>query len=141
MGWALYELRAAGRWAATAWNGLAFGLLLWLTLFPMTAFGALTRATGIHGQDDSWELVVELLLAFGAGALAGWLSGRQWRPAFAVGATSVGLALAMGGPIPVTNSARAALLFAAFGVIYPFCGLSLVAIESMISSRMRSALN
>ena len=137
MGWALYELRVADR-PTTAWNGLAFGLLLWLTLFPMTMFGVLIRATGFHGEDDSWEVVVELLLAFGAGALAGWLFGRAWRAAFAVGAATLGLALAMGGPIAVTNSARSAQLFASFGVLYPLSGLALVVVKSAISKRLRS---
>jgi hypothetical protein len=137
MGWALYELRVADR-PATAWNGLAFGLLLWLTLFPMTMFGVMIRATGFHGEDDSWEVVVELLLAFGAGALAGWLFGRRWRAALAVGAATLGLALAMGGPIAVTNSARSAQLFASFGILYPLSGLALMVVKSAIFKRLRS---
>lgn len=133
MGWAFYELRAARRSSATGWNGLAYGLLLWLTLFPMTLFGVLVRATGFHGENDSWEVVVELLLAFGAGALAGWMGRRHRRAVLAVGTATLGLALAMGGPIAVTNSARSAQLFASFGVLYPFCGLALVVVKSAIS--------
>lgn len=138
MSWAYYELRTERQAFATAWNGMAFGFLLWLTLFPMTAFGALARATGFHGEDDSWEIVVELLLAFGAGAVAGFLFGRRWRAALAVGAATVALTLAMGGPIPVTNSVRAAKLFASFGVVYPFCALLLVLIKSSIFKRLAS---
>lgn len=137
MSWAYYELRR-GRSVATAWNGLAFGFLLWLTLFPMTAFGALARATGFHGEDDSWEIVFELILSIGTGALVGFLLGRRWRAALALGAATLALTLVMGGPIPVTNSARAAQLFASFGVLYPVCGLLLVLIKSLISKRLPS---
>ena len=135
MGWASYELRAGRHSAATAGSGVAFGFLLWLTLFPMTAFGALARATGIHGEDDWLEIAVELLLAFGAGALAGFLFGRRWRAVLALGAATLALTLVMGGPIPVTNSVRAAKLFASFGVLYPVCGVLLVLIKSLISKR------
>lgn len=138
MGWALSELRAAGRWEATVWGGLTFGLLMWVLLVPMTAFGAILRATGVHGTDDAWEIVVECLLAFGMGALTGRLIGRRWRSALAVGSASLGLALAMGGPIPVTNSVRAAQLFAAFAGVYAFCGLTLVLLASAVARQLRS---
>ena len=71
MGWAFWELGSGGRWRATAGGGFAFGLLMWVTLIPMTAFGAVVRATGIHGMDNVWETVVECLLAFGTGVLSG----------------------------------------------------------------------
>ena len=138
MSWACYELRAVRQLATTTWNGLVFGFLLWLTLFPMTAFGALARATGFHGEDDSWEIFFELILAIGTGALAGFLLGRRWRAALAFGAATLAMTLVMGGPIPVTNSVRAAELFASFGVLYPVCGLLLVLIKSLISKRLAS---
>ena len=138
MSWAYSEMRAGRHSSATAWSGVAFGFLLWLTLFPMTAFGALARATGIHGEDDWLEIGVELLLAFGTGAFAGFLFGRRWRAALALGAATLLLTLVMGGPIPVTNSVRAAKLFASFGVLYPVCGVLLVLIKSLISKRQPS---
>ena len=137
MGWAFSELRAAGRWGATTGAGLIFGLLMWVTLIPMTAFGAILRATGIHGTDNTWEIVVECLLAFGTGVLSGRLLGRQRRSALAVGGASLGLALAMGGPIPITNSVRAARLFAAFAGMYALCGLKLVLVASAIARPLR----
>jgi hypothetical protein len=138
MGWAFSELRAAGRWEATVRGGLTFGLLMWVMLVPMTAFGAILRATGVHGTDDAWEIVVECLLAFGMGALTGRLIGRRWRSAIAVGSASLGLALAMGGPIPVTNSVRATQLFAAFAAVYALCGLTLVLLASAVDRQLRS---
>lgn len=125
-------------WARQCGGGLGFGLLLWLVLVPMTAFGVILRATGIHGTDDAWEVVVESLLAFGTGVMAGrWISHR-WRPALAVGVASLALALAMGGPIPVTNSARAARLFAAFAGLYPLCGRGVAVLASAVSKHLRT---
>ena len=134
MGWALYELRAS-RVGASVSSGFAFGFLAWLTLVPMTAFGAVLRVTGVHGQDDWWELAAELGLAFGGGAVAGRAVGGRLRAAVALGAASVALALAMGGPIPVTNSARAASLFGAFGGLYPACGVALRTLTRALSRR------
>ena len=71
IGWAFYELQAQLNVAVI--GALAFGFLLWATLIPMTLFGVIVRATGIHGQDDAWEVVVELVLTFGTGAITGRL--------------------------------------------------------------------
>lgn len=97
MGWAFQEAQTV-RWPfRRSSRGLQFGFLMWLTLIPATACGAIFRLTGIHSQHDTWELVAELLAALGTGAATG---------------------RAMGGPIPVTTSARAAWLFVAFAAIY-----------------------
>ena len=137
MGWAFFEIRRAGRIHAGLWGGPAFGLVLWLTLAPMTAVGAYFRAAGMHGNVGDLEMAVELLLAVGAGSLAGGLLTRRWRPALAVGVATLTLALVMGGPIPVLNSARAGRLFAAFALLYPLCGLALAAMASALSSQRR----
>src|SRR5262249_7391635 len=111
MGWALYEMRKQRRFSRGALAGLAFGFLLWATLLPMTLFGVIVRAAGMHGTDDAWETVVESALALSVGVVAGRLIGRRWRSGLALGAASLGLALAQAGPIPLMNSARAARLF------------------------------
>ena len=139
MGWAFWELRSGGRWRATAGGGFAFGLLMWVTLIPMTAFGAVVRATGIHGGPTtygrpSWSACWRSC----TGVLSGCLIGRRWRAALAAGCAVLGLALAMGGPIPVTNSARALWLFAAFAGVYALCGLVLALIVSAIAGPLRS---
>jgi hypothetical protein len=138
MGWALYELQAAGRLGVGFLPGLAFGSLLWLALLPMTLFGVIVRATGIHGADDTWEVVLEVLLAFGTGAATGRLIGGRWRTTLAFGAASLSLALAQAGPIPVTNSGRAVRLFAALAVVYLLCGMALGFVASMIAKHFRS---
>jgi hypothetical protein len=133
IGWALHELRASRRWGRGIVAALAFGLVLWLTLLPMTLFGVMLRAAGMHGTDDFWEVGVESLLAFGAGATAGRLIARRWRAALALGAASLALTFAQAGPIPVLNSARAAWLFAALAVIYLPCGLAIAFVASAVS--------
>jgi len=135
MGWALYELRTPGGPGGEGITPLAFGCLLWLTLLPMGLFGAMIRAAGMHGANDSWEVVVESMLAFGTGAGAGRILGGRWRAGLALGTASLLLTLTQAGPIPVMNSARAASLFAALGVVYVLCGLALGSAASMISGK------
>jgi hypothetical protein len=99
----------------------------------MTVLGAVLRMTGIHGTDDTWETIVECMLAFATGAFTGRAFTGYWRPALALGSATLALMLTMGGPIPVTNSAHATMLLAAFAGIYPLCGLVLAAIGSVLS--------
>lgn len=120
-------------------GGLAFGFLLWATLIPMTLFGVIVRATGIHGQDDAWEVVIESVLAFGTGAIAGRLVSGRWRAALALGTASLALTLAQAGPIPVMNSGRAASLFAALAAVYLGCVIALEFVASAVSKFLRCA--
>ena len=133
IGWAFYELRGAVRLNVGVIRALTFGLLLWATLIPMTLFGVIVRATGIHGQDDAWEVVLELVLTFGTGVATGRLISGRWRAALALGTASLALTLAQAGPIPVMNSGRAASLFAALGAVYLVCMIVLGLIASVVS--------
>jgi hypothetical protein len=133
IGWAFYELRGGDRLNVGVIRALTFGLLLWATLIPMTLFGVIIRATGIHGQDDAWEVVVELVLTFGTGVAAGRLISGRWRAGLALGTASLALTLAQAGPIPVLNSGRAASLFAALGAVYLVCMIVLGLIASVVS--------
>jgi hypothetical protein len=139
MGWALYELRRGlhSRPRARAITTWAFGALVWATLIPMTLLGITLRATGVHGQDDTWEVVSECLLAVGAGGAAGRLITGRWRAGLALGATSLAVTLTQAGPIPVMNSARAAWLFAALAVVYLGCGMAVGLVASCLSRRLR----
>lgn len=105
----------------------------------MTLFGIIIRAAGIHGADDAWEVVVESLLAFGAGAAMGRLLSGQWRAALSLGTASLTLAFAQAGPIPVMNSGRAASLFAALAVVYLFCVAALGFVASGVSKSFRGS--
>jgi hypothetical protein len=135
--WAFYELQEPARLNVGVIRALAFGSLLWATLLPMTLFGVIVRATGIHGQDDGWEVVLELALTLGAGVAAGRLFSGRWRAALSLGAASLALTLAQAGPIPIINSGRAASLFAALGAVYLVCMVALAFIASVVSKLLR----
>jgi hypothetical protein len=142
MAWAFYELRIRRGRKLNLRQGLLLGLLLWLILIPMTALGVALRVSGLRAEMGGWELVAESVLAFATGALVGWLYTRRlvspgYRPALALGAASLVLALAMGGPIAVLNSQRAARLFASFGALLPFSGALLAAVYGALESRAR----
>jgi hypothetical protein len=137
IGWAFFELQGPTQLEVGIMRALAFGLLLWATLIPMTLFGVIVRATGIHGQDDAWEVVVELVLTFGTGLVAGRLISRRWRAALALGTASLALTLTQAGPIPVTNSSRAASLFAGLAAVYLVCMIALGFIASVVSKFLR----
>lgn len=136
MGWALHILCACRRAEPGVRVGLAFGLLLWATLLPMTLFALAIRAAGLRAPDSDWEVVVESLLAFGAGALAGRAIAGRWRAALPVGIASLALTFTQAGPVPLMNGARAAWLFAGLSLIYPLCGLVL----AVLASRMTGLL-
>lgn len=135
MGWALFEMRRAGRFRATALSGFGFGALLALSLLPMTALAVLLRKAGLHTADGTWEPVVELFLVVLTGAGAAWAMTRRPRPSVALAVAGLVLALAQGGPIPVTNSIRAAGLWASLCAIYSACGLGLSVLAAVLSGR------
>jgi hypothetical protein len=139
IGWAFFELPGSARLNVGVMRALAFGFLLWATLITMNLFGVIVRATGIHGQDDTWEVVLELVLTVGTGVAAGRLIGGRWRSALALAAASLALTLTQAGPIPVMNSARAASLFAALGAVYIVCIIALWFIASVVSTLLRSS--
>jgi hypothetical protein len=139
IGWAFFELPGPARLNVGVVRALAFGFLLWATLIPMTVFGVIVRATGIHGQDDTWEVVLELVLTVGTGVVAGRLIGGRWRSALALAAASLALTLTQAGPIPVMNSGRAASLFAALGAVYIVCIIALWFIASVVSKLLRTS--
>ncbi len=132
MGWALFELRAAGRFDRGARAGMLFGILLWSTLLPMTALTVWLREAGLHSNQNNWELAFELLLVALTAVLGGWLLTHRRRAILALAVASLALALAQAGPIPVTNSVRAAGLFGGLSVVYPACGLALVHAAALV---------
>jgi hypothetical protein len=129
---AFQELRSAGKLSLTLRSGALFGLLLWLTLLPMTLFAAGLKLTGNRQMFGEWEAVAELVIAFTTGALLGRLLTTSWRLALALGITTLVLAVVMGGPISIVNSTRAAYLFISFLIIYMICGISLSVIFGLL---------
>src|SRR5215813_1047800 len=139
MGWAFYELRPLAGPGPRGLAGMVFGFLMWVTLVPMTVFGVIVRRAGMHTQNDSWETIVEVVLALVSGAAAGRLIGGRWRPALALGIASLVLALTQAGPIPLTTTTRAARLFAGVAIIYLLCGLALGLLSPPLTPRDRDS--
>ena len=130
VGWAFYELRAAGRFTSRLRGGLLFGGLIWLTLVPMTAVDVMLRKAGIRTAIGDWEVLVSVIFALAGGFLAGWLLTRRRRAAIALSLTTLVLAAGMGGPVPITGTLTAAGLFASFLLIYTLCGGVLAVIHT-----------
>ena len=138
IGWAFYEFQASGGSSFNLKNGALFGILLWVNLIPMTLFAVFLRKSGMRSAMGDWETVAESAIAILTGALAGWLLTRARRPTLALGVAMLCLVLVMAGPIPILNSPRAAYLFGAFLVIYPVCGVILVAVRLSLSPLVRA---
>jgi hypothetical protein len=137
LGWAYWEFRSL-RAKEPVWRrGLHFGMLTWFTILPATAFGALVRNLGMHSPESVWEPAVVTVLALGSGGAIGYFLEHRLRAAAAGAAAALSLCLAMAGPVPITTSLRAALLFASFLVIIPLCGV-LIALFTILLGRVVS---
>ena len=132
LGWARWEFKSLRQKHTVAAQGLSFGLFAWCTVLPATAFAALIRILGLHAPESAWEPAVSVALALATGSAIGYVLERRIRAAVAGAAGGLTLIAAMAGPIPVTNSLRAMLLFVSFAVIIPICGLSIAQIASAL---------
>jgi hypothetical protein len=124
MALAYSELSDSGRLPQRA-GGLVFGLGVWLSLLPVTAFGAFLRLSGLRQRLGALEVALEVLVAFATGGAVGWwLLGRR-SSVLRLGACCVAVLLAMAGPVAVTNGRRPTLLFLAFLPLYLAAGILL----------------
>jgi hypothetical protein len=116
--------------STTGWRspagGARFGLVIFATLAPSTVFSNNLRIAGAHAND--WPgFVGTIALAIASSSAAGWLVTRQRAGAIAFAVATLALTIAMGGAIPIVNSARAAWLFAGFLPICAGSGIVLAA--------------
>lgn len=111
--WAYSEAIRVRPECASLWRAAQVGLLLWLAVLPTTTLGAALRLFRLHDPESVGQMAAAIVVAAAAGAGLGAWRARNRRGAMAFATASVVLVLAMAGPVPVTNSARAALLFAA----------------------------
>ena len=131
--WAM-DATAAARGPLTIASAGRFGSALWLTLAPATALENGLRLAA-RRIPESLGVAAAVSLAVVSGGCVGWFVARgrdsaDGRTALAWAGASLALTLAMGGPIPVANSTRAAWLYAAF---LPMCAGA--AITSVIARR------
>jgi hypothetical protein len=111
-------------------DGARFGLVMFATLVPATAFSNVLRLAGIHAND--WPgSVGSLALALGSGAAAGWIVTRRRAGILTFAAATLALTVAMAGPIPIVNGPRAAWLFAGFLPICIGAGIAVALARAM----------
>jgi hypothetical protein len=126
MAWCYSVLRASASFGLRARDGLRFGLLLWLSIVPVTLLAAALRLTGTREQLGGLEAPLELVVGAAAGAFLGWWLGRSRWASGAFAAASASLVLVMAGPIALPNGLTEVALFGSFLPIYLCAGLVLV---------------
>ena len=110
-GWALGELMPE----VNLRRGLTYGLLLWLSVVPVTLSNAALRANGFAYTHRTLTDAIAIVLALAGGITLGWIRGRRWRAVLSSGIAAVVVTMAMGGPVPVGRSVRAVEIL--FGVL------------------------
>ena len=133
LAWAFEHLARVRGWH-TSVHGAAFGLVMFATLAPATAFSNALRLAGVRAGDWPGTLG-SVAFAIASGACAGWLLTRERQAATAMAIATFVLTLASSGPIPVVNGARAAWLFAGFIPICAAAGITLAAMRRALEPR------
>ncbi len=106
--------------------GLAFAALHALIIVPIWDRMLMGLAFGAGaGITDA----IAVLLAVSGGVAVAWLRARRVRSAVAMSLAALCLTLAMGGPVPVARSVRAAEIYLAVLVASLFAGVVLGALE------------
>ena len=133
LAWAFDRLERVRGWHG-ALHGVAFGLIMFATLAPPTAFSNALRLAGVRAGDWPGTLGA-VAFAIASGASAGWLLSRERKTSIAFAVATFVLTLASSGPIPVVNSARAAWLFAGFIPICAAAGFMLALVRQFLEPR------
>jgi hypothetical protein len=110
LAWAFHALQGAGALRGRFADALRLGALLWVGLLPMNAFGLLVDVLALEQALGRWEVPIEVALAIASGAVLGWLLARRRAAAVALGAATLALGLASGGPAALTTLGGAAIL-------------------------------
>ena len=110
--WAYGELQAEHTPASVA-SGLRFGVMLWLSVVPVTLVDAALRATGYAYAHRDITDAIAVVLAVAGGVTLGVLRGPRRRATVACAVASLVVTMAMGGPVPVGRNVRTVeILFA-----------------------------
>ena len=137
-GWAYGELQPAGV-PASMGTGLAYGIMLWLSIVPVTLTNAALRANGFAYQHRDVTDAIAIVVAIAGGVVLGALRGRGWRSTFACALAAVVVTMAMGGPVPVGRNVRTVEIL--FGVMLASLigGLAVGVIEPRVRRRFAGA--
>ena len=110
-GWAYGELSRDEE--ASVRSGLAFGVMLWLSVVPVTLTNAALRANGFAYAHRDITDAIAVTLAVAGGLTLGWLRARRRRAMIACAVAALVVTMAMGGPVPVARNVRTVeILFA-----------------------------
>jgi hypothetical protein len=129
-GWAYSELSdAAPADGASVRRGFTFGVLLFLAVAPVTLVDVALRASGMVDRHRSITDAIAVVLAVLGGVTVAWIRTRRLRSIVAMGAASLCLTMAMGGPVPVGRSVRVVEIFLAVFAASILAGTVLGALE------------
>ena len=140
-GWAFAELGFMPRGAHARRDyimaGARYGALLWLAVAPVTLVDAMLCLTGVSARSEIVTVIVAVTLAIASGALLGHRRVGSYRARIAGASATLMLTIAMAGPVPIPNGARAIGIFLA---VLPAClvagvVLALVVRESTLHLR------
>lgn len=111
-GWAYGELQSANT-AASVRTGLAYGVMLWFSVVPVTLTNAGLRATGFAYEHRDITDAIAVVFALAGGAMLGRLRGHGRRAVLASAVAALVVTMATGGPVPVGRNVRTVeILFA-----------------------------
>jgi hypothetical protein len=114
VGWAYAELYPEyPDVAASALFGSRYGALLWLAVVPVSLVDAVLHAAGVPPRYELVRVAVAVVLAVAAGAVWGWRRTGRKRAMAASAAATLGLTMAMGGPVPIAKNVWAFGIFLA----------------------------
>lgn len=137
IGWLRFEMQVDGKLPKGIKKDMVFGLLIWMSLIPISLLGLLLRKSAMHNTESSWEVVFESFLAFASGIICGYLITKRFRFILAFGITSLSLALTQAGPVAFGNNTRSAWFFLALGMIYIISGFVIDLLERLIIRMVR----
>ncbi len=125
--WAFHALLRAGTLRGRFGDAFRLGALLWAGLLPMNAFGLLVEVMQLESALGPWEVVIEVGLALACGIVMGWLLSRRRSAAAALGAATLALGLASGGPIALSTIGGAAI----FAWMLPICIFAVIPVVAV----------
>jgi hypothetical protein len=129
-GWAYSELSGESPARhSSARRGFSFGVLLFLAVVPVTLVDVVLRATGMVERHRDVTDAIAVGLAVLGGVTVAWIRAHRRRAIIAMGAASLCLTMAMGGPVPVGRNVRVVEIFLAVFAASIFAGTVLGAVE------------
>jgi hypothetical protein len=133
LAWAFDSLSRTRGSTARMRDGALFGAAMFLTLLPATIVDAVLRRQGQRLGDTLSGMIAGIALFAVSGVGAGWFLSRRRGTAISFVAAALTLMVVSGGPLPITRSARGALLSLGVGGICVASGLVLAFLRPRVN--------